>query len=156
MGRHSSKQGDFTTMFEYDHRQDTLAGVGAVADQFTGRRESNGGFHRPRTSASNGTGMAALYEAAQQLASPVEAMMLSPMSSHQSMPTVPPVTVYAHYGYQSQQSSQYPPGDHSAKRQRYSGSSEGHQGPASGAPDGEHRCTVCDKTKKRECDLRWV
>ena len=156
MGRHPSHQGDFNNLFgEFDQsRMDTLAGVGAVADQFSGRRESNSRFHGTRASVEDANAMAMLYDAAsQQLIPPVDSMLHSPMGTRHSMPEIH-VTGYDSYGYQQQRVNPMPQEDRSSKRQKVSGSTDSQQGPMAGNPDGEHICKECNKTKKRECDLR--
>ena len=152
MSRHPSQQGDFTTLFGFDHgHQDQLAGVGvgAVADQFAGRRESGSRFHRPRTSA--GSGMAVLYSAAaQQLASPVDSIMHSPMEARHS---VPDLHVNGNVWSESQQQrlDQLQLGDRSPKRAKLTSSMDVLN---SGNTSIDHTCSACGKIKKRECDLR--
>ena len=166
MGRQPSNQGDFANPFGLDPSPgDSLAGIGAGTDQFGGRRESSTHFNGSRISVGNGDGMAVLCAASQHLTSPVNAMMLSPTGSRHHGLGVSA----GGYGSYSPHPSQYsqmqlddaPPrcshlysDDRSPKRQKLSDVLDNQQHFARSNADGEHRCRVCGKVKRRECDLR--
>ena len=155
MARHLSHNGEYPTIFDLDQSQNQLAGVGAAVDQFTGRRESGTHLHGPSTSIGSGSGMAALYDAAQQgLTSPVDSMMRSPTGTRHSRPDGL-VTGY-NYGYQQQQFGQMQVDDRSPKRQRLSGPFQNQESFVAHVPEGDHTCIECGKAKRRECDLRYA
>ena len=157
--RHPSYQGDSALFgLSQGHFDDMVAGVGEgqLANPFAGR-QSDARFHGP-SSGSTGNGnrhrLSGLGDAVlQQLAaSPVEPMISPSLDMRGSVPDIH-VSQSSFTGQRSMfatiQLDQRPP-----KRQKVASSLNATDSHVSGHADGEHKCTVCKKIKKRECDLR--
>ena len=161
MSRQGSHQGGSMALFGLDQGQfDPLAGIGQghLADPFNGTRDSTSRPHGS-TLGHNASGLSLLSDAALQVPSPTDALMVSPGTHRGSVPSLR----VSQFGFDGQ-APQFKPvgwGGPPPVPQRYSWTSrpssliDNQDNLTSNRTDsGEYACSHCEKVKKRECDLR--
>ena len=161
MTRHTSQQQDMNILFGQNSTQQ-LAHVGGIVDYPTNNNMREQPIHFQVPQYSGADGMSTLYYAAHQLASPVDSM-ISPTNTRQSAPSIH-LNDHALPQYEDMEvdmrqnkrprtaSMPSPSVSHATVSSAMGSAEKPNVSPS--YTEGEHRCTQCNKVKKRECDLR--